>query len=51
MARIGMMQALNRHGAKADPAPRRKRAKAEWNAEYFIAATTSPPVIPRLSSD
>jgi len=28
MARIGMMQALNRHSAKADPAPRRKRAKA-----------------------
>jgi len=27
MARIGMMQALNRHSAKADPAPRRKRAK------------------------
>ena len=26
MARIGMMQALNRHGAKADP--RRKRARA-----------------------
>ena len=26
MARIGMMQALNRHGAKADP--RRKRSKA-----------------------
>jgi hypothetical protein len=26
MARIGMMQALNRHGAKADP--RRKPAKA-----------------------
>jgi len=28
MARIEMMQALNRHGAKADLAPRRKRAKA-----------------------
>jgi hypothetical protein len=27
-ARIGMMQALNRHSAKATPAPRRKRAKA-----------------------
>ena len=28
MARIEMMQALNRHGAKADLAPRRKLAKA-----------------------
>jgi hypothetical protein len=28
MARIGMMQALNRHGAKVTPAPRQKRAKA-----------------------
>ena len=28
MARIGMMQALKRHGAKADAASRRKRAKA-----------------------
>nr|WP_249162760.1 hypothetical protein [Bradyrhizobium diazoefficiens] len=28
MARIGMMRAINRHGAKTTPAPRRKRAKA-----------------------
>ena len=28
MARIGMMRALDRHSAKATPAPRRKRAKA-----------------------
>jgi hypothetical protein len=28
MARIGMMRALNRHGAKATPAPRQKPAKA-----------------------
>jgi hypothetical protein len=28
MARIGMMRALNRRGAKATPAARRKRAKA-----------------------
>jgi hypothetical protein len=28
MARIGMMQALNRHSAKATPALRRKRVKA-----------------------
>ena len=28
MARIGMMQALNRHSAKTTPVPRRKRAKA-----------------------
>ena len=28
LARIGMMRALNRHGVKATPAPRRKRAKA-----------------------
>jgi hypothetical protein len=28
MVRIGMMRALNRHRAKADRAPRRKRAKA-----------------------
>ena len=28
MARIGMLRALNRHSAKATPAPRRKRAKA-----------------------
>ena len=27
-ARIGMMRALNRHSAKATPAPRRKPAKA-----------------------
>jgi hypothetical protein len=27
MARIGMMQALNRHSAKADQVPQRKRAK------------------------
>ena len=27
-ARIGMMQALNRHSAKAEPAPRQKRARA-----------------------
>ena len=27
MARIGMMRALNRHSAKATPAPRQKRAK------------------------
>ena len=25
---VGMMRALNRHGVKATPAPRRKRAKA-----------------------
>jgi len=28
LARIGVMQALNRHKPKATPAPRRKRAKA-----------------------
>ena len=28
LARIGMTRALNRHGVKATPAPRRKRAKA-----------------------
>ena len=28
LARIGMMRALNRHGVKATPVPRRKRAKA-----------------------
>ena len=28
MARIGMMQALNRHSPTADPVPQRKRAKA-----------------------
>jgi hypothetical protein len=28
MARIGMMRALNRHSARADPAPRQKLAKA-----------------------
>jgi hypothetical protein len=28
MAHIGMIRALNRHRAKATPAPRRKRAKA-----------------------
>ena len=27
-ARIGMMRALNRHGAKAEPAPQQKRARA-----------------------
>jgi hypothetical protein len=32
MARIGIMQVLNRHSAKADPVPQRKRAKAFWIA-------------------
>jgi len=36
MARIGMMQALNRHGAKADP--RRKRSKAHGVHSVIKAA-------------
>jgi hypothetical protein len=40
MARIGMMPALNRHSAKATPAPRQKRAKAGREERYLIVACT-----------